>query len=177
MLRYTGVILLAALGCAATPRDDQGGGGVTPPPATTALGCDSPGLVWRSAHKTNYTSYPDPGSAECIQYNGCTWAGMFAACPGVKSKAWVMSHNIVAVFPDLPRLRLHDLCLRSGSKMMVATVYDECADSDCNGCCTENKGSADELIDVESYTDDRFGIEDGSIEWADLGPTKTAGCN
>ena len=29
---------------------------------------------WYSAHLTNYESYPDPGSDECILYNGCTWA-------------------------------------------------------------------------------------------------------
>jgi hypothetical protein len=59
----------------------------------------------------------------------------------------------------------------------VVTVYDECADSDCSGCCTQNRGTADELIDIESYTDDRWGVPDGRIEWADLGPTRAAGCN
>jgi hypothetical protein len=174
--RFTCVLAVVALGCASTPPESDPGS--PPPPATggPTLGCDSPGLVWKTARKTNYTSYPDPGSAECIQYNGCTWAGMFSACSGTKPKSWVMAHNIVAVFPDLPSLRLHDLCLRSGTKTLVATVYDECADSDCSGCCTQNKGSADELIDIESYTDDRWGVPDGRIEWADLGPAKS-GCN
>jgi hypothetical protein len=172
-----GLSLAMAHGCASTPKETDEPGGPPGPVAPGAAGCDSPELVWKTARKTNYTSYPDPGSTECIQYNGCTWAGMFASCPGTKSKAWVMAHNIVAVFPDLPTLRLHDLCLRSGSSTLVVTVYDECADSDCSGCCTQNRGTADELIDVESYTDTRWGVPDGRIEWSDLGPSKTAGCN
>jgi len=144
---------------------------------STATGCDASGLTWKTANKTNFTSYPDPGSEECIKYNGCAYEGLFAACDNQESKAWVQSHNIVSVFPDLKTLKLHDLCLKAGSKSLVVTVLDECADSDCDGCCTQNRGSADELIDVESYTDQRFGVDDGPIQWADLGKTKTGGCN
>lgn len=151
------------------------GGSSTTAPSLTA--CDSPELSWRSANKTNYTSYPDPGSEECIVYNGCQWAGQFAACQGTKSEQWVSSHNIVAAFPDFKALELHDLCLRKGKKAIVVTVLDTCGDSDCDGCCTQNQGSADQLIDVESYTNERWGVSDGPIEWADLGPTKTQGCN
>ncbi|HEV8551051.1 MAG TPA: hypothetical protein VGQ57_18515, partial [Polyangiaceae bacterium] len=131
----------------------------------------------KTANKTNYTSYPDPNSEECIKYNGCMWAGQFAACDGKKSESWVAAHNIVAAFPDFDALELHDLCLRAGNSRIIVTVLDTCGDSDCDGCCTENKGSADELIDVESYTNDRWGQGDGPIEWADLGPTATAGCD
>jgi hypothetical protein len=155
---------------------DTGGGG--------GSDCGSAGLVWRSANKTSFTSYPAPGSPECIQYNGCAYEGQFAACSQTESKAWVAAHNIVSVFPNLHKssngigaLALHDLCIKSGSKTMVVTVLDECADSDCSGCCTQNKGSAAELIDIESFTDARFGVDDGPIEWADLGATKTTGCN
>jgi hypothetical protein len=105
------------------------------------------------------------------------WAGQFAACDGKKSESWVAAHNIVAAFPDFDALELHDLCLRAGNSRIIVTVLDTCGDSDCDGCCTENKGSADELIDVESYTNDRWGQGDGPIEWADLGPTATAGCD
>jgi hypothetical protein len=139
--------------------------------------CDDPNLVWKSANKTNYTSYPDPGSEECIEFNGCTWAGQFAACDGKKPEAWVAARNIVAAFPDFNALKLHDLCLRKGTKSIVVTVLDTCADSDCDGCCTENRGSADQLIDLESYTNERWGVADGRIEWADLGPTEGAGCD
>jgi len=141
--------------------------------------------VWKTANKTNFTSYPAPGSPECVQYNGCAYEGMFAACPNVtEPESWVAAHNIVSVFPNLNKasngigaLALHDLCLKSGSSTIVVTVLDECADSDCSGCCTQNKGSADELVDIESYTDARWGVQDGPIQWADLGPTKGSGCN
>ena len=58
----------------------------------------------------------------------------------------------------------------------MATVYDQCGDHDCNGCCTDHKGDADQLIDLEIYTHERFGVEDGDVEWADLGPTQGMGC-
>ena len=131
--------------------------------------------MWRSANKTNYTSYPDPGSEECIEYNGCMWAGQFAACDEQMPEAWVEAHNIVAAFPDFEELELHELCLRKGDKTIVVLVLDTCGDSDCDGCCSENQGSAEELIDIESYTNERWGVEDGPIEWADLGPSST-GC-
>jgi hypothetical protein len=139
--------------------------------------CDQPGLVWKSANKTNYTSYPEPGSEECVKFSGCLYEGLFAACEQKRSLEWVKSHNIVAAFPDLKTLELHDLCLKSGNKRIVVTVYDTCGDSDCDGCCTKNKGNKDELIDIESFTDARWGVPDGPIEWADLGPTKGSGCN
>jgi hypothetical protein len=60
---------------------------------------------------------------------------------------------------------------------MVVTVYDTCGDSDCGGCCTENRGNADALIDLEKYTNQRWGLDDGRIQWADLGPTKSGGCS
>ena len=34
--------------------------------------------VWNKAYLTWYTSWPEPGSEECEDYNGCTWAGWFA---------------------------------------------------------------------------------------------------
>lgn len=138
-------------------------------PETGTLTCDSPNLVWRTAMKTNYTSYPEPGSEECIKYSGCKYQGMFAACGEQrKSLDWVKAHNIAALFP-LEDMALHNICIRAGSKTMEVTVYDTCGDHDCNGCCTRNKGRADALVDLESFTNDRFGTPDGRIEWADLG--------
>lgn len=139
--------------------------------------CTAPDLVWRSANKTNYESYPDPGSEECIEFNGCEWEGQFAACNDKMSEAWVAEHNIVAAFPDFDSLQLHDLCLRRGDNTIVVTVLDTCGDSDCDGCCTENKGDAEQLIDLEYYTNERWGESDGQIEWADLGPTQGDGCS
>ena len=139
--------------------------------------CTAPGLVWKTGAKTNFTSYPAPGSEECIVFSGCMYEGMFQTCSGVKSEDWVSRHNIIAFFP-LGTMGLHDLCLKSSTgKTIVVTVFDTCGDSDCNGCCTQNKGNADALIDIESYTDKRWGVPDGRIQWADLGPTKGGGCN
>jgi hypothetical protein len=155
----------------------QATGGTIGTNGTSAGSCDDTNLVWKTANKTNFTSYPDPGSEECIKYNGCAYEGLFAACDQQESQSWVQAHDIVSVFPDFNALKLHDLCLKAGSKTMIVTVLDTCADSDCSGCCTTNKGTASELIDIESYTDQRFGVPDGPIQWADLGPTKGTGCN
>jgi hypothetical protein len=105
------------------------------------------------------------------------YVGKFAACPStVETQQWVMSHNIVSLFP-IGAMALHDLCLRFGNKTIVVTVLDTCNDSDCGGCCTQNRGSADALVDIEQYTDFRWGVNDGPIEWADLGVTTGPGCN
>lgn len=139
--------------------------------------CADPELVWRTGHKTHYESYPEPGSEECIEFNGCYWAGMFAACQTKMPEEWVQAHNIVAVFPHFEQLALHDLCIRRGNTTLIVTVYDTCGDSDCDGCCTENRGSADALIDLEKYTNARWGLPDGDVEWADLGPTVNDRCD
>lgn len=151
-----------------------GGSGTATSTATSR--CQATGLVWKSANKTEFTSYPVPGSEECIKYSGCLYQGMFAGCGPTMPLSWVQSHDIVSVFPDFATLKHHDLCLKSGSKTMVALVVDTCADSDCSGCCTQNKGKANELIDIESFTAARFGVPDGPIQWADLGPTKGDDC-
>ncbi len=155
------------------PGAGAGGGGSAGAPSGT--GCDTAGLTWKTANKTNYTSYPEPGSDECVKYSGCLYEGLFEACDKKQTLDWVKAHNIVAAFP-LAGLELHDLCLKKGDKTIVVTVYDTCGDNDCDGCCTENKGNKDELIDMESFTDARWGVPDGAIQWADLGPTKGAGC-
>jgi len=186
-LRVTPLLLLGfALGCSsATPRGQttDGAGAASSNGGMSSTGgnppsvdCDSPGLNWKTAHKTWYESYPDPGSEECIQYNGCKWAGQFAACDGKKPEAWVKEHNIVAAFPGFGALALHDLCLKSGDKTLVVTVLDTCGDEDCDGCCTKNRGDADALIDLEKYTNERWGLPDGPIQWADLGATRGTGC-
>jgi hypothetical protein len=144
--------------------------------STATSRCETPGLVWKTANKTEFTSYPTPGSEECIKYSGCLYEGMFAGCGPTMPLSWVQSHDIVSVFPDFATLKHHDLCLKSGSKTMVVLVIDTCADSDCSGCCTQNRGSANELIDIESFTAARFGVSDGPIQWADLGPTKGDDC-
>ena len=98
------------------------------------------------------------------------WAGWFAHCDEQQSEAWVAAHAIAAMFPDTG-YELHDICIRSGERTMIVTVYDTCGDDDCDGWCTRNKGEADALIDLESFTNARWGLPDGDLEWADLGPT------
>jgi len=152
---------------------------VTTATDTSNATCDAPGLVWHSGNKTTYTSYPTPGSEECIEFSGCEYQGQFSECANTMPEAWVRDHDIVAVFP-LGNLGLHDLCLRAGAKTLVVTALDTCADSDCDGCCGQNRGSAAALIDIESYTNQRFGLDDGPLEWADLGPHPNPsldGCN
>jgi hypothetical protein len=123
--------------------------------------------MWRQASLTNFTSYPDPGSDECVKYNGCMWAGQFAAVDGKQTKEWVEAHDIAAVHSkDFEMYKLKTLRLRKGTKELDVTVYDECADSDCSGCCTENAKPSGFLIDLESYTAARFGVSDGQVEWA-----------
>ncbi len=168
------LLLVGVLSFACVPKKKASPGAA---PSGVDARCEAAGLAWKTAHKTNYESYPDPGSEECVEYSGCTWAGQFAACDGKKSKAWVEAHNIASFFPGFGDHKLHDLCLRSGGRTMVVTVLDTCADSDCDGCCTRNRGNKDALIDLESATNARFGLEDGPIEWADLGPTSTSGCD
>jgi hypothetical protein len=140
--------------------------------------CNDANLSWRSASRTWFESYPEPGSRECKEFSGCKYQGLFAACGGDrKSEQWVAEHNIVAAFPSFRDLELHDLCLRQNGQFIVVTVLDTCGDHDCGGCCTRNQGDADQLIDLEIHTHDRFDVGGGDMEWADLGPTQGPGCD
>jgi hypothetical protein len=122
--------------------------------------------TWRRANLTNFTSYPDPNSDECINFNGCFWAGQFAFVSGKQPESWVKANNIVAVHSkDADQYKLKTLRLRQGSKQIDVKVYDMCADSDCNGCCSENCRETGFLIDIEKYTMQRFGSGGGIVEW------------
>jgi hypothetical protein len=126
--------------------------------------------VWRQANLTWYTSWPEPGSEECIEYNGCTWAGYFAGVEGQMTEEWVKEHNIIAVHEkDWKKYKLKTFRLRMNGSTIDAVVYDMCSDSDCDGCCTENAGEIGFLIDIEKYTRERFdGNGDGVVEWTCL---------
>lgn len=126
--------------------------------------------VWHQANLTWYTSWPEPGSEECIEYNGCTWAGYFAGVEGQMTEEWVKEHNIIAVHEkDWKKYKLKTFRLRMNGSTIDAVVYDMCSDSDCDGCCTENAGEIGFLIDVEKYTRERFdGNGDGVVEWTCL---------
>lgn len=126
-------------------------------------------LAWRKARLTWYESYPDPNSEECIKYNGCTWAGQFAAL-GKKPKEWVAANNLVAVHSkDYNAYKLKTLRLKHKDFLIDAQVVDMCSDSDCGGCCTQNANTGGGfLIDLEIHGTRRFGLDDGSIEWTCL---------
>ena len=125
-------------------------------------------LVWSKANLTNFESYPDPNSDECRLYNGCEYEGQFAFVDGTMTEQWVMQHNIIAVHSKDAQYALKTFRIRQGSLQIDATVYDECADSDCDGCCTRNSAETGFLIDMEKYTMDRFGSGDGIVDWACL---------
>jgi len=126
--------------------------------------------VWHQANLTWYTSWPEPGSEECIEYNGCTWAGYFAGVEGQMTEEWVKERNIIAVHEkDWKKYKLKTFRLRMNGSTIDAVVYDMCSDSDCDGCCTENAGEIGFLIDIEKYTRERFdGNGDGVVEWTCL---------
>ncbi|HET6284663.1 MAG TPA: hypothetical protein VFH73_27145 [Polyangia bacterium] len=165
--------LLVLFGCASSPPDNGGAGaagsiGMSGSGGTGGSG--GPGVpsgVWRPAQLTTFESYPDPNSEECIRFNGCTWAGQFAAVSGKQTLEWVMSHNIVAVHAnDFTSYRLKSLRLRKDAAQIDVVVYDKCSDADCNGCCTRNASPAGFLIDVEKFTLERFGVGDGGqVQW------------
>jgi hypothetical protein len=139
---------------------------VTPTPSPTPT--PGGGGTWRRANLTNFTSYPDPNSEECIRYNGCQWAGQFAFVSGKQTEQWVRDHNIAAVHEkDASAYKLKTLRLRQGTRQIDAVVYDMCADSDCSGCCTDNANDngLNFLIDIEKYTMQRFGSGSGIVDF------------
>ena len=131
--------------------------------------------VWNKANLTWYTSWPEPGSEECEDYNGCTWAGWFAGLDEQQTEEWVSEHNIIAVHEkDWNTYKLKTFRLRKNGHTIDAVVYDMCSDSDCDGCCTQNAGKVGFLIDIESYTRNRFNnYGSGIVEWTclDCGPS------
>ena len=126
--------------------------------------------VWNLANLTWYTSWPEPGSEECEDYNGCTWAGWFAGLEDQQTEEWVSEHNIIAVHQkDWDTYKLKTFRLRKNGQTIDAVVYDMCSDDDCDGCCTENAGEIGFLIDIESYTRARFNnYGSGTVEWTCL---------
>lgn len=132
--------------------------------AGSSSDCDTP---WYTAGLTYYTSYPDPGSEECIKYNGCKWAGYFYGLDEQMPIEWVMNNNIVAVhLKDWDWLGNHKLRIRQGSREIMATVYDACSDADTpNNNCTANMGKNNHLLDLEEFTMQRFGSHSGDVEF------------
>ncbi|MBN2342099.1 MAG: hypothetical protein JXX29_19310 [Deltaproteobacteria bacterium] len=131
---------------------------------------DTENLEWQYANLTWYESYPEEGSAECIEYNGCEWAGWFAGLDEQMTPEWVESHNIAAVHSDhFSTYNGKTLRVRFGDEHQIdVVVYDMCADSDCDGCCTDNMYATGFLIDMEIHTAERFGVMGGIVEFACL---------
>jgi hypothetical protein len=130
---------------------------------------DDDKLTWQRANLTTYTSYPAKGSDECIHYNGCFWEGRFTAFGDHQKMppAWVAAHNIASVrFDHFNERAFRTLRVKAGRREIDVVVYDSCADSDCNGCCTRNSSETGFLIDLEVHTAARFGVYDGTVEWA-----------
>ena len=126
--------------------------------------------IWNKAYLTWYISWPDPGSEECIVYNGCEWAGYFAGIDGQQTEQWVSEHNIISIHEkDWDKYKLKTFRLRQNGRTLDAVVYDMCSDSDCEGCCTQNAGDLGFLIDIESYSCERLSGKkdacDGVVEW------------
>jgi hypothetical protein len=155
----------AATGGAATGGKAAATGGVArwhgaatgvPTPQAAALAAPAPlrsaatrASFGKSANKTNYTSIPIR-AVRSASNTTAVLGGTVRACDGTKPEAWFAAHDIVAAFPDFQSLRLHDLCLRKGQKVIVVTVLDTCGDSDCNGCCTRTRacGSAPRFLEA-----------------------------
>lgn len=126
--------------------------------------------VWNKAYLTWYISWPDPGSEECVKYNGCEWSGYFAGLEDQQTEQWVSEHNIISIHEkDWDKYKLKTFRLRQNGRTLDAVVYDMCSDSDCEGCCTQNAGDLGFLIDIESYSCERLSGKkdacDGVIEW------------
>ena len=145
---------------------------VDQPESSSSAGAAPGDTVWNKAYLTWYTSWPEPGSEECEDYNGCTWAGWFAGLEDQQTEQWVSEHNIIAVHEkDWKKYKLKTLRLRQNGRTIDAVVYDMCSDSDCDGCCTQNAGDLGFLIDIESYSCKRFTTDgdcDGVVEWTCL---------
>jgi hypothetical protein len=164
-------------GCASPPTDLDGGteephedddpSDDEQPVEETPVDVPDDQLTWQRANLTTFESYPT-SEEECVDFNGCQWAGHFAGVRGQQTLEWVQENNIAAVHSDdWGTYELKTLRLRNewGSTIDV-TVYDLCSDSDCDGCCTRNKSETGFLIDLEVHTAQRFGQDWGVVEWA-----------
>jgi len=117
---------------------------------------------------TTYESYPTT-EEECHEYNGCAYEGQFAFVDGKKSLDWVKQHNIISIHSKFSKTyKLKTFTIRQGTKSINATVYDECNDSDCDGCCSKNMKTTGFLIDMESFTFKKFKGSEGIVEWTCL---------
>jgi len=129
-----------------------------------SIGSGGGGGKWRLADLIYFESYP-----ECDEFNSCEWSGYFAFLPEQQTEEWVAENNIIGVHSkDAGQYKLKTLRLRQGEREINATVYDMCADSYCDGCCTTNSQKTRFLINAEKNTMERFGSGSGIVEWSCL---------
>lgn len=170
---FTAAVMFSACADSSSGVSTNVNEGNTPESSSSVTASAPADTVWNKAYLTWYISWPDPGSEECVVYNGCEWAGYFAGISGQQTEQWVSEHNIISIHEkDWGKYRGKTFRLRQNSNTIDAVVYDMCSDSDCDGCCTKNAGNLEFLIDVESYTCERLtGSKegcDGVVEWTCL---------
>ncbi|KAG2442485.1 hypothetical protein HXX76_002571 [Chlamydomonas incerta] len=134
-------------------------------------GCPS---GWSKAVGTAYDSWPKSGTSECIDYEGCKWAGQFVFGPDQSSPCrspsqWldggsgimacrypasqVAAWKIAATYQldaSLLGRKLEVMVQGAPQRTVTVNVKDVCSDDDCDGCCKKNTGNkAWKLIDLE----------------------------
>ena len=131
---------------------------------------------------TLYASWPQPGSQECVVYEGCRWAGQFSAisadgskgkcAPGAKKMTGGMNTPVECRFTpktvanmrmasttvkDFKRLRGRSLEVMIEGRPNVTTtvtIRDNCNDNDCreDNCGGAYKGCCAKHSDNFKYT-------------------------
>jgi hypothetical protein len=120
-----------------------------------------------SRNPASPTFNPLADRTECGDYSGCEYMGQFAYVypPAILDSTiypnqvfdWVKSHNLVALFDgngnnDRWARRMLRL-LATDEQTADVLVADTCADSDCDGCCSQNMNQQTKyLIDIEYWT-------------------------
>lgn len=131
---------------------------------------------WSKASGTIYDSWPKPGSTECVDYDGCKWAGQFNSLDGGSKQCcckngakWLDGGNgqYACRFPEslVKQFKMaatwnEDASLlgkklkvkiAGKSKAVNVNVLDVCKDADCDGCCSDNASNGKyKLLDLEA---------------------------
>ncbi len=132
---------------------------ITPSTTITTPVPSSSSGVWQQANVTLFDSYPTT-AAECTDYSGCQYEGLFAFFNGKLTESQVAARNIVAIHCKDSNLANKQIRLRvpSTGATIDAEILDCCLDSDCASCCTQNasQNGLNFLIDIERYTAQRL---------------------
>jgi len=105
----------------------------------------------------NYDAGADTTECNPNSGNACQWYGQLAYVPGNHELSYFKSNNIVSLYSTasgsaFPYNGTYITVSKPGYNSFVALVVDTCADSDCDGCCTQNTGTTGWLVDVEYWT-------------------------